>query len=194
MRILIFTMERTDDELITLHRSGDPEAFRTLVERYLDAIYAFARRMTGSPNEADDIAQETFVKIWKTLDRYRLTGTFRAWVFAVARNTAIDHLRKKKSAVFSDFENAEGKNTLTETLADPETLPETLLDRAEDKKLLDGALGELPEIDRQIMTLHYSEDMTFEAIGRALKKPLNTVKSRHRRALEKLREYFEKSP
>ncbi len=187
-------MEPTDDELILQHRAGDTDAFRTLVGRYLDPIYGFTRRMTGSPNEADDIAQETFVKVWKTLDRYRTTGTFRAWIFAVARNTAIDHLRKKKSAVFSDFENAEGKNTLTETLVDADTLPAMLLEKAEDKKLLDAALAGLPDVDREILTLHYSEDMTFEAIGKALKKPLNTVKSRHRRALEKLREYFEKAP
>ncbi len=186
-------MNPTDDELIALHRSGDPEAFRTLVRRYLDPIYGFARRLTGDPIVADDIAQESFVKVWKTLDRYRLSGTFRAWVFAVARNTAIDHMRKKRSAVFSDFENAEGKNALTETLSDPDTLPETLIERAEDKKMLTAGLAELPDIDRQILTLHYTLDMTFEAIGRALKKPLNTVKSRHRRALERLREYFEKA-
>ncbi len=187
-------MELSDDELIVLHRGGDTSAFAKLVERYLDPIYAFSRRLTGSPTNAEDVAQETFVKVWKTLDRYHTTGTFKPWIFAVARNTAIDLLRKRKVSVFSDFEDSEGKNVLSETIHDPDTVPQLLIDKAENKKLIEGALAELPPIDREILTLHYFEDMTFEAIGKVLKKPLNTVKSRHRRALGKLREYFERAP
>ena len=187
-------MEHSDDELILQYRGGDTKAFDELVLRYLDPIYGFARRMTGNPSEAEDIAQETFVKVWKMLSHYRTTNTFKSWVFAIARNTAIDKLRKKKIPVFSDYETAEGKNSVTDTATDPDTIPDMLIEKAENKKLLDGALDELLAIDREIMVLHYSENMTFEAIGKLLKKPLNTVKSRHRRALERLRNYFEKSP
>ena len=187
-------MEYSDDDLILQYRAGDQKAFDELVIRYLDQIYGFARRMTGNAGEAEDIAQETFVKVWKMLHRYRTTNTFKSWVFAIARNTAIDRLRKKKTPVFSDFENAEGKNSVTDTATDPDTIPEMLIEKAETKKLLDGALADLPPVDREILVLHYSDDLTFEAIGKILKKPLNTVKSRHRRALQRLRDYFEKSP
>ena len=181
-------MECTDDELISAFRAGDELAFKTLIERYVDPIYIFARRMCGTNEDAKDVSQETFVKVWKTLPRYKLTGTFKAWIFAIARNTAIDRLRKKKIPVFSDYDTAEGRNSLVDTLGDPDTLPETLIAKAEEKGVIEGALSKLPPEDREILALHYSEELTFEAIGKILKKPLNTVKSRHRRALAKLKD------
>ena len=184
-------MEPTDDELVESYRKGNEQAFKTLIERYVNPIYVFARRMAGTGEDAEDVAQETFVKVWKTIDRYKLTGTFKAWIFAIARNTAIDKLRKKKVPVFSDFETAEGTNSLVDTLGDPETLPATLIKKAEDKGLLDSGLANIAPLDREILTLHYTEELTFEAIGKILKKPLNTVKSRHRRALAKLKDYLE---
>lgn len=183
-------MERTDDQLITEYRQGDETAFKELVERYIHGIYAFTFRLTGREAEANDIAQETFVKVWKKLPAYKLSGTFKSWIFAIARNTAIDHLRKKRSSVFSDFEDEGGKNFLTETLSDPDTIPAELIRKAEEKGLLDEGLDTLSVEDREILSLHYDDEMTFEEIGEIVKKPLNTVKSRHRRALAKLREYF----
>ena len=184
-------VELSDDELISLYRSGNEQAFKTLVERYLKQIYSFTYRMTGTAGDAEDATQETFVKVWQKISRYKMTNTFKSWVFAIARNTAIDRLRKKKVSVFSDFEDATGKNTFVENLTDPEMLPAKLIEKAEQKGLLDkGLLGLSPE-DREILTLHYGEDLTFEAIGKIVQKPLNTVKSRHRRALARLREYFE---
>jgi len=187
-------MEKTDDELIAEYRAGTPEGFKHLIERYARPLYVFIARMTNRPDEAEDISQETFVKVWKTLERYKLTGTFKAWIYTIARNTALDHLRKKKIPVFSDFEDAAGKNTFLESLSDPDTLPATLIEKAERKGLVGKALAELSPEDKEILTLHYAEDMTFDAIGEIVGKPLNTVKSRHRRALGKLREFLEKQP
>ena len=96
--------------------------------------------------------------------------------------------------VVSDFDTNDGHNYLTETTADPETLPSELIEKAENKKLIAGALDTLSVEDREILTLHYQEDMTFETIGKILKKPLNTVKSRHRRALSRLKTYLEEQP
>ncbi len=187
-------MEKTDDELISEYQAGNANALNILIEKYTRPIYIFTYRMTGSSGEAEDITQETFVKIWRSLPKYKMTNTFRSLLFTIARNTALDHLRKKKMAVFSDFEDAEGNNFLTETLSDPETLPETLIEKAEQTKSLNKSLLQLSPEDREILLLHYEEDMTFETIGKVLNKPLNTVKSRHRRALAKLREQFENNP
>lgn len=184
-------MDSTDDELIAQYREGSEEAFAALMERYLKPIYGFSRRMAGAA-DAEDVVQETFVKVWRTLPRYKMTNTFRSWIFAIARNTAIDRLRKKKSAVFSDFEDATGRNSLLESLSDPELLPATLIERAEQKGLVERALAEIEPEDREILHLHYSEEMTFDAIGEIVKKPPNTVKSRHRRALMRMREFLEK--
>src|SRR5438046_1282645 len=111
-------MDPTDDELISQFRSGDSSAFKALVERYTKPLYGFSFRMTGRAEESQDIVQEAFVKVWKTLHRYRTEGTFRSWIFTVTRNTVIDHLRKKKMPVISDFDTSEGRNALMETVAD----------------------------------------------------------------------------
>ncbi len=188
-----FEPELSDDELISEYRAGNESALKILIERYTRPIYSFVYRMTGTQADAEDIAAETFIKVWRSLPRYKMTNTFKALVFTIARNTALDRLRKKKIAVFSDFEDKEGRNTLIETLSDPETLPATLIEKAEEKGRLDKSLLSLSPPDREILVLHYEQDMTFETIGKILGKPLNTVKSRHRRALAKLREQLEKA-
>ena len=186
-------MEKTDDELIAEYRSGDYEALQVLFKRYTNALYGFTYRMTHKSDEAEDITQETFIKVWKMLPSYKMTNTFKSWIFTIARNTTIDRLRKKKSNVFSDFDSSDGTNWLTETITDEADLPDELVQKAQDKKLLDGGLETLAADEKEILLLHYSEDMTFDAIGKILKKPLNTIKSKHRRALAKLREYFEQT-
>ncbi len=184
-------MDRSDELLVAEYRNGSSEAFTTLIDRYSGPIYSFARRMTGSRKDANDITQETFIKVWKRLDRYDDKSLFKPWLFTIARNTIIDHLRKKKNFVFSDFENDDETNPLTDTLVDEATLPDRLIEKADAEGLLDEALSHIAPEDREILLLHYADDLTFETIGELLKKPLNTVKSRHRRALEKLRKSLE---
>ena len=151
--------------------------------------------MTGRKDFADDVTQETCLKVWKKIPQYKTgSNTFKSWIFTIARNTTIDQLRKKKMPVVSDFDTKDGHNFLAETVKDPETLPEILIEKAENKNLLDGAMQALSIEDKEILTLHYQEEMTFETIGKVLKKPLNTVKSRHRRALAKLKTYLEDYP
>ncbi len=185
-------MDKTDDELIAEYRNGDETAFRTLIERYLNQIQRFSFRMSNKNDTASDITQETFVKVWKNLHKYEKENTFKSWIFTIARNTAIDYLRKKKALNFSDFDNEDGKNFITETIADQDTIPEFLIEKAENKKILDDALETINPLEKEVLLLHYQEEMTFENIGKMVGEPLNTVKSRHRRALAKLRKNLEK--
>ncbi len=187
-------MEKTDDELISEYQAGDESAFNVLTERYLNSIYRFTYHMTNNQSEAEDITQETFVKVWKNLHRYKMTNTFKSLIFTIAKNTTLDHLRKKKIPVFSSFEDRDGKNILIDTLSDPETLPANLIEKAEQKGILNECLQQLNPEDREILILHYQDEFTFDTIGKMLKKPLNTIKSRHRRSLAKIRKFLEKSP
>ncbi|MCX6736293.1 MAG: sigma-70 family RNA polymerase sigma factor [Candidatus Parcubacteria bacterium] len=182
-------MERDDRQLIASAIVGDDDAFAFLVHRHLPAVYNFAYRF-GGKEEADDIAQETFFKIWKNLKKFRPEENFKTWMFSIARNTTIDHMRKKRDITFSNFENADGENFFEETLTDTEPLADEIFARAEKEKHLEKFLAELPPLYREVLILHYQNNFTFEEIGQILKKPIHTVKSQHRRALEQLRGLF----
>jgi RNA polymerase sigma-70 factor (ECF subfamily) len=165
-------------------------SFDDLVHRYTGPVYNFVFRLTGNRQVAEDLTQETFIKVWKNLAKYDTSHNFRAWLFTIARNTCTDYLRKKKSIPFSTL-SPDADLPFEETLADSEPLPEKTLEKIEDSELLEQFLAELPPDYRIVLVLHYQEEMTFDEIGNVLGKPLNTVKSHHRRALEMLRKLAE---
>jgi len=177
----------TDEQLIETAGNGDESAFRELMDRYIDAIYGFALQYAKNEQDAEDIAQDTFFKAWKNLKRFKKGLRFKPWIYAIARNTALDHLKKKKSTVFSELDGAETEITFAETLSDPEPLPPAVFARAEIVRELEKALEILHPDHRMVLILHYRDDMTFEEIAIAMGKPMNTVKSWHHRALERVR-------
>lgn len=178
----------TDEQLITEYLSGDESAFAELLRRHLDGVYTFSLRFVGNEHEAEDITQESFVKAWKSLKKYDTkTSKFKTWLMRIVRNTAIDHLRKKKHVPFSQFENEQGDNVLIDTLEDTSPLPEEMLSRAYDTEEVQRALEKMSPLHKEILLLYYTNDLTFEEIGAILNSPPNTVKSRHHRALQTLR-------
>ncbi len=187
-------MQNNDDQLISEYLEGDEQALGVLIDGYLPDLYNFAFKLTRDLQAAEDIAQESFIKAWKNIRRYRPGNNFRAWLFCIARNTAIDWLRKKRDLAFSDFENEEGENTLVATLADHAPLPDELLVRAEDAAYLEGILERMSPQYREVLALRYSSNLTFAEIGEILKRPLHTVKSQHRRALVALKRVIQAEP
>src|SRR3974390_42366 len=126
-------MDRTDEELIAGYVQGDEEAFTLLVQRHLKTVYSFVVRFVGDEQEAEDIVQETFLKAWKSARHYRAEASrFKTWILRIARNTAIDYLRKKKHIVFSAFENEHGQNILAETVPDHGELPDERFAKGQD--------------------------------------------------------------
>ena len=98
-------MEITNEELVAQYLQGDELAFKEITNRTLGNVYSFALRFTGNESDAQDIAQETFVKAWRHLASYRPeTSKFSTWLMRIAHNTAIDYLRKKKQVPFSSFD------------------------------------------------------------------------------------------
>jgi len=174
--------EKTDKQLVADYLEGNEKALNELIARHLKSVYNFVYRMARNAQDAEDITQETFIKMWKNLKRYDQSQNFRTWLFTIARNTAIDALRKKKSFVFSDFEIADGKNPFLDTLADPAPLPDELAARAERQTLFGSALGKLSPAYQEVFALHHESDLTFDAISARLGKSINTVKSQYRRA------------
>lgn len=182
----------TDAELIAAHFAGDDAAFGVLLRRHLDGVYAFAARLLGDPRDADDIAQEAFVRAWKNLRKFDRARNFRTWLFAIAKNAALDHIKRKKAVPFSLFDDEDGGNAVVDGLEDPTPLAPELLDRAGIAAELAAAMGKIPAAQRMVLWLHYNDHLTFREIGEALEAPLHTVKSRHRRGLMALKEILEK--
>jgi RNA polymerase sigma-70 factor (ECF subfamily) len=185
-------MHKTDEQLISDYLEGNEGALAVLVDRYIGDAYTFAVRLTSDTQAAEDIVQESFMKAWKNMRKFIPGNSFRGWLFSIIRNTAIDFLRKKKAVPFSAFDtNTNGENVLLATLADMGPLPDELLARAEDSRYLDMILAQINPEYREVITLRHTSNMTFDEIGRVLKRPLHTVKSQHRRGLAALRRILE---
>ena len=179
-------MQETDREIITMIINGADGAFEELVHRYTTLIYNFAYRLTGNVDAAEDITQETFIKVWKNINKYNPSYNFKSWIFTIARNTATDYLRKKKSILFSSMDDEENPS-FESTIVDDADIPSESLIKLEDSEYLNNILKKLPFNYQSVILLRYQNDMTFEEISEVMDKPLNTVKSWHRRGILKLR-------
>lgn len=184
-------MYREDEQLIADYINGDETALGVLVDRHLQPTYAFVLRLVGDPAATEDITQESFVKAWKHIRRYRFGTNFRTWLFSIARNTAIDWLRKRRELVFSAFETETG-NVLIDSLADSTPRADELLAYAHDVHALQRLISELDQRYRDVVLLRHTSGLTFEEIGGILNRPLHTVKSQYRRAVTMLQKLLRK--
>ncbi len=173
----------SDQKLIADYLKGDEKSLEVLIHRYLKPIYSFVYRYVGNKHEAEDITQEAFIKVWKNLKKFDQSRSFKTWIFSIAKNTAIDFLKKKKTVPFSEFENEERKNTLIETLTDLSPLPQEILEKKDISQTLARAMEKLSPKYRMVLFLRYNDHFTFREIAESLGEPIDTVKSQHRRAL-----------
>ncbi|HOZ36754.1 MAG TPA: RNA polymerase sigma factor [bacterium] len=178
---------KTDEQLVADYLAGDNTAINFLVERYLVPIFNFIWRYVHSSADAEDVVQEVFVKAWRHLARFDQTKKFKAWLFAIARNAALDFLKKKKTLNFSDLVTSEGDNPAIDNLADPAPLPADLFDQSNLAETLNHTMSELPASYQQVLELYYHEELNLREISEVLDAPVDTIKSRHRRALIALR-------
>ncbi len=194
--------EYSDTELVTKYLKGDGASLEFLIKRYLKPIYSFVYKYVGNAQDVEDITQEVFVKMWRNLKRPILglssgfnpdKGSFKTWIFQIAKNTAIDFLKKKKAIPFSAFENEGGENMLAETLVDLAPLPQELLEKAGMAQMLNSVMEKLSPKYRVVFSLRYNDHLTFREIAESLGGSLNTVKSRHRRALILLKNLLSES-
>jgi len=184
-------METTDKQLVEEFLNGNDLAFERLLKKHLKPLYNFLYQLTGDSLVAEDLTQITFVKSWKNLRRYDNSKNFKVWIFAIAKNTAYDWFKKKKTIPFSSFIDGEGNNKL-ENISDKNILPDEILNRKNIAEELEKKLQELPEHYRLVLTLHYKEDFSLSEISEILKISCNTAKSQHLRGLMKLKKLLEK--
>ncbi len=186
----------SDEEILILYKNREQEALKILINRYTTSLYNFTARLTNR-NDAPDIVQEVFIKIWKNIRNFdSKKASFKTWIFTITKNTVTDFLRKKRSLLFSDMENKdeENINSFAENIPAEDLLPDVTLQKLQDSQFLNKTLEKLRLDYQEVLILHYQEEMTFEEIGKILDKPLNTVKSQHRRALLELKKIISASP
>ncbi|MGB8815674.1 MAG: sigma-70 family RNA polymerase sigma factor [Minisyncoccia bacterium] len=177
-------MENENDiKLVSDYLDGKEDALKEIVQKYYKTIYRFLFNFLGGSAESADLTQEVFLKVWKNIKKYNKKYSFKTWIFTIARNTALDFLRKKRDLVFSDFENEEGENALEDTIQGDLPSADEIFSQIENEKALKKELDKLPLIYREVLLLRYEEDMSFEEIGVILNRPEETAKSQHRRAL-----------
>ena len=188
-------MERNNSEkkIILDCLKGDNESLESLISLYLKPVYNFIYRYIGNAQDADDITQEVFIKMWRSLKKFDQNKNFKTWIFHIAKNTAIDFLKKKKDVSFSAFESEEGKNILTEMLADTALSAKDASEKEETAQALNSAVGKIPQKYGKVLSLYYYDQFNFREIAERLSESINTVKSRHRRALLFLRKILEKN-
>jgi len=177
----------SDQQLIVDYLAGDGKSLEILIHRYLKPIYSFVHRYVGNEQEAEDITQEVFVKVWRNFKKFDQNKSFKTWIFTIAKNTSFDFLKKKKTIPFSEFENDEGENKLIETLADPAPLPDELLKRVGIGEMLNVAINQLAPKYRMVLFLRYNEHFAFREIAELLGESINTIKSRHKRSIALLK-------
>ena len=180
---------KTDEELIEQVKKGNDTAFQLLMERYLKHIFNFIRQYVRTEEDSEDVTQDTFFKTWKYIKRFKHGMKFKPWLFTIARNTALDHIKKKKAIPFKDLDNDDDESlSFEETVADIEPLPSELFAQAELADEMNGVLSVLHPDHQAVLTMHYVQEMTFEEIAEIMDKPMNTVKSWHRRSLSKVKD------
>ena len=183
--------QQTDAELIQAYTRGDEAAFEALVRRHLPAMYRFLTRMTNDAAVAEDLAQETFLKVWRHINRFDVTKPFTTWLYTIAKNTVLDYFKKKRAIPFSDIDGEmQDGESFAETLEDESPLVSVLLERAEAGEEVMTALAALPPTQRMAILLHDAEDLTFQEISEVSGEKLDTVKSRYRRGVLALKKKF----
>jgi RNA polymerase sigma-70 factor (ECF subfamily) len=165
-----------EDELSRLRRR-DPDALVELIRRYQHRLYRYLLRF--APDAAEDLFQQTWLRVVESIHRYDGRRAFDAWLFAIAHNLAIDHLRRRAPESLDDS----GEDRFASRDPDPR---ERLL-TSERRAAVAAALSELPSLYRETLSLRFEEDMKLEEIAETVGAPLATVKSRLRRGLEALR-------
>jgi RNA polymerase sigma-70 factor (ECF subfamily) len=185
---LFLVMDRTDNQLIRDYLQGEEEALQLLIKRYTSIVYNFVAQIVGRGQEAEDITQETFIKVWKNLKKFDINKKFKTWILQIAKNTAIDFLRQKKLPLVNLNPDDEETENFMEQLSDSTPLPFENLVLQEQFAVVQNALQSLPEIYRLVLTMYYTKELTLAEVAEILGEPVETIKSRQRRGLAKLRE------
>ncbi len=181
-RLVCMQGEPTDEELMLAYGAGDVTAFQTLYSRHRGPLFRHLQRQLRDAGLAEEFFQDTWQRVITSRDRYRPEAKFSTWLYQIAHNRVTDHWRAKQHRPTAPDDAAE----LAERVPDPST-PERTLSAFEERRRLQRALEELPDDQREVVLLRLEQELSLEEIGEITGVGRETVKSRLRYAMDKLR-------
>ena len=171
---------RTDNELIKEFQEGKEAAFNELVDRYLSSTYGFFTKFTNSKEEAEDLAQDVFIKMYKALKKFRFESKFKTYLYRANINMSNTYLRRNK-----------WKNMLhLDQISEPEYIDTTNEDKWKRKELW-NAIARLPKIQRMVVTMRTTENLPYKEIAKIMNISENSAKVNYHHAVESLKIFFE---
>lgn len=195
-------MDLTDEALIeSFRKTKDSSYFKSLVRRYQNRIYNAAYRMLGNGQEAEEVVQETYIKVHNNLGKFRQQSTFEAWIFRISHNICVDLLRVRQRRnsyqhLIFDPQAWLGETTFADKfvisqLADDTPCPAVQVDMLEQSEVIQNSLKELPDAQRAVIVLHDIEGFSYQEIAEIVDANLGTVRSRLYYGRMRLREILE---
>ena len=180
-----------DEDLMVRYQRGEVRAFEVLLGRHRKSVFNFILRYVGDKETAEDLLQETFMRVIKGAEAYKRQAKFTTWLYTIARNLCVDQTRRRKHRRHASLDAPIGSEADSGTLLDVIPSNEMASDRKTVNKALSarlqGAIASLGEDQREVFLMREFLDMPFKQIAEVVGVPENTVKSRMRYALEKLR-------
>jgi RNA polymerase sigma-70 factor, ECF subfamily len=186
----------TDQEIVVLARQGREAAYKELIGRYQRPVFSLIYRLVRDREKSEDLAQETFIKVLNALDRYDPSFKFSSWIFKIAHNTSLDHLRKKELVTLSleGSPHAESQSEIEASTVQALSTEETPEDYAASRELgatLEKAIGRLRPEYRTAIVMCHVEGRPYEEIAEVMGVPLGTIKTYIHRARNELKKELE---
>jgi len=177
------SMNKTDSELIREFKNGDIKGYNEIVRKYQQQVYWVIRKMVNSHDDADDITQEVFIKIYTALNDFREDSNLFTWLYRIATNYAINHIRKAK------VKNTISVELVSEPIESNDKSTGDLMDEERRRIILEKAIETLPPKQRAVFNLRYYDELPYEEISKILKKSVGGIKANYFHAVKKIGEY-----
>jgi RNA polymerase sigma-70 factor (ECF subfamily) len=184
----VTTTGQPDEEIISRILKGEQSAFTLLVEKYQNYVFTLVLRFTENREDAEEIAQDVFVKAYRSLADFRGDSKFSTWLFTITRTTCLSYLRKKKL----DTQSLDNERTGLQVENRESGFNANLVEQKSRHTMLSQAISMLSVDDAQVLNLFYKAEQTLEEIGKIMRMDPNTVKVKLHRARQRLKEKMEK--
>lgn len=179
-------MPRSDFELIEEFQRGNVEGFNELVRRYQQKVYWIARRVVSSHDDADDIVQDVFVRVYKALIKFRGDSEFYTWLYRITMNVSLNALRVKRLKTFVHYDD------FIDARFDTADRPDSELLQKEYQTILEKAIDRLPPKQRMVFVMRYYDEIPYEEMATLLGKSVGGLKANYFHALRKIQKYVRK--